>query len=174
MYQQRRRTSWAGPAVGVLLFAAGLSQARRLASGDAHDAQRAARTSGITRMAVGGMIAARPELFVKLLHGTASRDAATRLLVRIFAVREIAVGLGTLMAATANRDVRRWLLLLSVIDTGEALVLLPAVWRRTVPAATGIAFIAADLGSSVSGIGVVTQIIRHAEDGAPATKAPNP
>jgi hypothetical protein len=34
------------------------------------------------------------------------------------------------MAAVANGDVRRWLLVLSLIDTGEALVLLPAAASR--------------------------------------------
>jgi hypothetical protein len=71
----------------------------------------------------------------------------------IFAVREIALGMGTLMAAVASGDVRRWVLVLSLIDTGEAPVLLPALRRRAIPPATGIAFVAADLGSSGSGVG---------------------
>ncbi len=41
------------------------------------------------------------------------------------------------MAVVANGDVRRWLLALSLIDTGEALVLLPALRRRAIAPATG-------------------------------------
>ena len=57
------------------------------------------------------------------------------------------------MAAVANGDVRRWVLVLSLIDTGEAPVLLPALRRRAIPPATDIAFVAADLGSSAAGVG---------------------
>ena len=60
MCELRAAASSVGPAVGALLFAAGLMQARRLATGDIQAARQAARTSGSTRMAVGGLMAARP------------------------------------------------------------------------------------------------------------------
>ena len=170
MRELRAAASSVGPAVGALLFAAGLMQARRLATGDIQAARQAARTSGSTRMAVGGLMAARPQLFARLLHGNANPDATTRLLLRMFAVREIALGLGTLTAAVANRDVRRWLLVLSLVDTGEALALLPALRRREVGRGAGTAFVAADLGSSASGVGVLTQIIREQRRSVPTTR----
>jgi ABC-type branched-subunit amino acid transport system permease subunit len=58
-----------GPAVGAFLFAAGLMQARRLATGDVQATRQAARTIGSTRVAVGGLFAARPQLFARLLNG---------------------------------------------------------------------------------------------------------
>ena len=159
-----------GPAVGAFLLAAGLMQARRLATGDVQATRQAARSIGSTRVAFGGLFAARPQLFARVLHGCPSPDATTRLQIRIFAVREIALGMGTLMAAVANGDVRRWVLMVSLIDTGEAPVLLPTLRRRAIPPATGIAFVAADLGSSGSGVGVLTQIIRDRRRSVPATK----
>jgi hypothetical protein len=78
--------------------------------------------------------------------------------------------MGTLVAAVADGDVRRWVLVLSLIDTGEAPVLLPALRRRAIPPATCIAFIAAELGSSGSGVGVLIQIIRDRPRSVPATK----
>jgi hypothetical protein len=109
-------------------------------------------------------------MFARLLHGNANPDATTRLLLRMFAVREIALGLGALTAAVANGDVRRWLLVLSLVDTGEALVLLPALQRPAVRRPAGLAFVAADLGSSASGVGVLTQIIRDRRRSMPATR----
>jgi hypothetical protein len=170
MREVKAAASSVGPAVGALLFAAGLMQARRLATWDIQAARQAARTSGSTRVAVGGVFAARPQLFARLLHGCPSPDPTTRLQIRIFAVREIALGLGALTAAVANRDVRRWLLVLSLVDTGEALVLPLALRRNTVPHRTGIAFVAADLGSSASGVGVLTQIVRDRRRSMPATR----
>ena len=120
MREVKVAASSVGPAVGALLFAAGLMQARRLAAtGDVQATRQAARSIGSTRVAFGGLFAARPQLFARLLHGCPSPDPTTRLQIRIFAVREIALGMGTL-AAVANGDVRRWLLVLSLIDTGEA------------------------------------------------------
>ena len=67
-----------GPAVGAFLFAAGLMQARRLATGDVQATRQAARTIGSTRVAFGGLFAARPQLFARLLHGCPSPDPTTR------------------------------------------------------------------------------------------------
>jgi hypothetical protein len=58
-----------GPAVGAFLFTAELMQARRLATGDVQATRQAARTIGSTRVAFGGLFAARPQLFARLLHG---------------------------------------------------------------------------------------------------------
>jgi hypothetical protein len=102
----------------------------------------------------------KPELMARLLHGKGAADPATRLHLRMLAIREIALGVGTVMALGTERDVRRWLLLLALVDTGEALALVPAIRRRTVRPSVGLAFAAADLGSSAAGIGVLTQMVR--------------
>jgi hypothetical protein len=66
------------------------------------------------------------------------------------AVREIAFGAATLAAARADRDPARWLLVLSLIDGAEALVVLDAVRRGDVPLRNGLAFAAADAGSALT------------------------
>jgi hypothetical protein len=63
-------------------------------------------------------------------------------------------------AARTRRDTRPWLLALSLIDAGEALVVLDAVRRRTVAFAPGLAFVAADAGSAIAGAGVIVQMRR--------------
>ena len=92
--------------------------------------------SAAPRAAVGGLLAAGPQLFAELLHGRPGPTRQPALQIRIFAVCEIALGMGTRMAVVANGDVRRWLLALSLIDTGGA-GLLPALRRRAISSCDG-------------------------------------
>jgi hypothetical protein len=77
MREVKAAASSVGPAVGALLFAAGLKQARRLATGDVQATRQAARTIGNTRVAFGGLFAPR-QLFALLLHSCPSPDPTTR------------------------------------------------------------------------------------------------
>lgn len=161
MYRRRSKTSWTAPAVGGVLFAAGVLQARKLVGGGPGSARQAARSTGPTRIAIGTLLAMKPELLARLLHGTGSVDAETRLHLRMLAVREIALGVGTVLALGTERDARRWLLALALVDTGEALALAQASRRGSVRPAVGLAFATADLGSSAAGIGVLIQLVRE-------------
>ena len=165
MHRLRSRTNWTAPVIGGLLFAAGLLQAHILAVGEPGSARHAAGSTGPIRLVTGSLLVIKPELMARLLHGKGAADAATRLHLRMLAVREIALGIGTVLALRAERDVRRWLLVLALVDTGEALVLVSAIRRGTVPTAVGLAFTAADLGSSAAGMGVLTQIVREGAAG---------
>ena len=160
MHQRRSKTRWTAPVVGGGLFAAGVLQARKLVGGGPDTARRAARSTGPTRIGIGTLLVIKPELMVRLLHGKGADSPTTRLNLRMLAVREIALGIGTVLALGTERDVRRWLLVLSLVDTGEALALVPAIWQGTVPRAVGLAYAAADLGSSAAGIGVLLRMIR--------------
>jgi hypothetical protein len=77
------------------------------------------------------------------------------------AVRELSPGLATLSARRRGVDVRPWLLALSLIDGGEAPVVLAAVRRGEVATANGLAFAAADARSAAAGLGVMAQIRRR-------------
>ena len=160
MHRLRSRANWKAPVVGGVLFAAGLLQARNLVSGRPGSARQAARSTAPTRIGIGTLLVIKPELMARLLHGKVSVDPATRLHLRMLAVREVALGLGTVLALGTEQDVRRWLLVLALVDTGEALALVPTIRRGTVSPAVGFAFVAADLGNSATGMGVLTQLVR--------------
>lgn len=170
MHQRRLKTGWAAPALGAVLFAAGVGQARKLAAGGVGVAQRAARTTGPTRIGIASLLLAKPQLMARLLHGNDHADGKTRLTLRMFAVRELALGVGTLLGAGTGSDVRRWLLVLALVDTGEALILLPAIRRGTVAPTAGLALVVADLGSSTAGAGVLVQLLKE-RHGAKAVAA---
>ena len=53
---------------------------------------------------------------------------------------------------------RRWIA--PVVGTGEALVLLDALRRRSVPAHRGLAFVLGDVGSGAAGLGIMAQLRR--------------
>jgi hypothetical protein len=74
--------------------------------------------------------------------------------------REIALDIGTVLALGTERGVPWWLLGLSLVDAGEALAFVLAIWQRTVPPAVWLAYAAADLGGSAAGFGVLIQMIR--------------
>jgi hypothetical protein len=138
-----------GPLLGTALFLAGVAQARRIAAGSEDDITKAASATGATRLVAGALLLGWPQLLPALL-GNHRGSQATRWLARMIAVREVAFGAATAAAARAGRDPARWLLVLSLIDGAEALVVLEAVRRYEIPVRNGFAFAAADAGSALT------------------------
>jgi hypothetical protein len=73
------------------------------------------------------------------------------------AVREIVLGYAGLALSSVPTDARRWLLALSLVDGGEAVVVLHATRRGKLDRLPGLAFFAADAGSATAAIPLLTQ-----------------
>jgi hypothetical protein len=90
-----------------------------------------------------------PQLLTAAL-GLSGAGKAGWWLLRMLAVREIALGTGTVAASRPNADPWPWLMTVSAIDGAEALVLLVALRRKAVDGPGGWAFAAADAGSAAA------------------------
>jgi hypothetical protein len=153
----RRQAMAAG--AGAVLFSLGLREAVRLRDADLDLARNRARQLGATRILVGVVLLVRPQLLTAAL-GLSGTGKAGWWLARMLAVREIAVGTGTVAASRPAADPWPWLMTVSAIDGAEGLVLFAAVRRKAVDRLGGRAFIAADAGSAAA---LFTRIagIRH-------------
>jgi hypothetical protein len=144
--------------VGAALFGVGAIEALRLGRGDVGDARRSARSTGGARVVAGSVLLARPQAMPWLLGSPAEIRSALPWLGRMLAIRELVLGVATLRASRPGEDPRPWLLVLALVDTGEAAVLLDALRRGTVRQSRGSAFVLADLGSALAGAGVLRQL----------------
>ena len=115
-------------------------------------ARRIVIITAIVRVAVGAATFARPTALPRVLgldHGSAERGDFA---VRMFAAREVGLGLGTLYAAGRGEDLRPWVLAQGLGDAGDAVALASAVRaRRLWPVRTGALalFAAAGAGAAV-------------------------
>jgi hypothetical protein len=142
-------------AAGAALFSLGLREAVRLRDADLELARSRARQLGATRIAAGTVLLLWPQLLTAAL-GLSAAGRAGGWLSRMLAVREIAVGIGTVQQHARDADPWPWLMTISAIDGAEALVLLTALRRNAIDRPGGWAFIAADAGSAAA---LVTRIV---------------
>jgi hypothetical protein len=149
MRAMHSRPAAVGPLLGGALFLAGVAQARQIAAGGEHEIAKAARVAGKARVLAGVLLLRWPQLLATLL-GSGRGSGTLPWAARMVAVREIAVGAATVAATRAGRDPARWLLVLSLVDGAEALVVLDAIRRDEIPLAQGVAFMAADAGSALT------------------------
>jgi hypothetical protein len=112
-------------AAGAVMFGLGLREAMRLRDADLELARSRARQLGATRIVAGIVLVVRPQLLAAAL-GLSSAGEAGWWLSRMLAVREIAIGTGTVAASRPSADPWPWLMTVSAIDGAEALVLLIA------------------------------------------------
>ena len=143
---------------GAVLFGLGAREGRRLARGDIATAWHSARQIGLTRMAFGAAMLLRPTLLVTALGIRDTGRPAARWLPRLLAAREIALGAGLAASSRDDQNPYPGLITLSLINAGEAVVLLLALHSREVARERGWAFIAADVGSALAGVGAMTQL----------------
>jgi hypothetical protein len=95
---------------------------------------------------------AQPESVARLTgadRGTASRAGV---FVRLFAARELALGLGTLNAIRAGHDVRPWVIASALGDAGDAVAFAIATRSRTVGAVRGLAIAASAVGGVAAAV----------------------
>ncbi|MDT4919096.1 MAG: hypothetical protein QOH89_3796 [Pseudonocardiales bacterium] len=103
---------------------------------------------------------ARPDRLARFLgsdRGTASR---AEVYVRLFAAREIALGLGTLNALRSGADVRPWVLAAAVGDAGDAVAFASAARARSVGAVRGLA-VTAFATAGVAGAVLAVRALRE-------------
>jgi hypothetical protein len=136
-------------AAGAALFSLGIREAVRLRDADLEMARSRARQLGATRIVAGLVLLIRPRLLTAAL-GLSDAGEAGWWLSRMLAVRELAVGTGTVAASRPTADPWPWLMRVSAIDGAEALVLLTALRRKIVDQPGGWAFVAADVGSAAA------------------------
>lgn len=142
-----------GPLATAVVFLRGAKQAVRLARSDDTSARLAARRIGIGRVVSGGLMFVRPTFAPGLLGIPVRGDMHGQWLPRLLAARDAATGLLLLAGARGTRNALPYLAAASIIDGGEAVLLAVAVKRRAVPADGGRAFLVADIGSALAGIG---------------------
>jgi hypothetical protein len=92
------RRSLVAAAGGGSLLALGIREAVILSAADSETARARARQLGPTRIAAGVTLLARPRLLTGAL-GLDGGNESARWLPRLIAVREIALGVGTLAAS---------------------------------------------------------------------------
>lgn len=141
---------------GAVLFGLGAREARRLARSDIAAARGSARQVGLTRIAFGLAMLLRPTLLVTALGIGDAAGPSARWLPRLLAVREIALGTGLAASSRGEGNPYAGLITLSLIDAGEAVILLLALNSHEMARGRGWAFIAADAGSALAGSGAMT------------------
>ncbi len=145
----RLRRRMVAAAAGAVLFSLGLREAVRLGDADLELARSRARQLGATRIVAGIVLVVRPQLLTAALGLSAAGEAGWSL-SRMLAVREIAVGTGTVAASRPSADPWPWLMTVSAIDGAEALMLLIALRKKAVDTPGGWAFVAADAASAAA------------------------
>jgi hypothetical protein len=116
-------------------------------------ARRLALVNGIARCALGGSALTIPALPLAPWVGKARRDPSVRLLARALGARDLALGLGALLALRQDAPLRGWVEAGGLADVGDVVVTLAAFttlprWGRwAVLAAASCGVLAAGLAS---------------------------
>lgn len=109
------------------------------------------------RVAVGTALVVAPGLVLRPWVGAeASRRPVPRLLARAMGGRDLAIGLGGLLAASHGAPVRGWIEAGMVCDVGDALA--TALAARHLPRAGAVAGILAALGTAAAGRRIVAAL----------------
>jgi hypothetical protein len=102
------------------------------------DDRRAACWFAVTRVGLGVALATVPRV-VEGWVGPVARRPEAKVLTRIAGARDIALGVGTLLALREGTPARRWLQVAAAVDATDALASLGALRhltaRRSLPAA---------------------------------------
>jgi len=111
----------------------------------ADPAREQVRFLGIARAVIGGAMVLAPATSMRFWIGDERKEFGTRLITRAFGMREIAIGVGTVLAVDHDAPVRGWLEVGVLIDTSDALTTLlayrklPRVGRTLVAAGAATA-----------------------------------
>jgi hypothetical protein len=108
-----------------------------------------ARLFAAGRMAIGAAVAARPEVLARGFRVDSATARRTAWLARMFGVRDMVLGAGTLFSLGRSGAPGPWLLASAVSDAGDAAALTGAIRRRQVsvpPAALGAVMAVVSVG----------------------------
>jgi len=147
-----------GPVATAAVFLRGAKQAVGLARGDTASATTTARRIGIGRLVSGSLMLTRPTFSPGLLGVPLHGDVHGQWVARMLAAREAATGVLLLTGARRPGNALPYLAAASLIDATEAFLLTMAVKRHNVTADGGRAFVVADIGSAMAGIGAWTRM----------------
>jgi hypothetical protein len=131
---------------GGTLFLLEVREAVRLRDADDTAARGRARRLGAVRIGAAAALLARPRLLAAALGLPDS--GAGRVLPRLVAIREVALGVGAVASSRRTADPWPWLTAIASVDGAEAVVLVAALRTGAIEGAGGWAFVAADLGSA--------------------------
>jgi hypothetical protein len=115
--------------------------------------RRMAQMNAVARMALGVVAMALPQLPLKPWVGEKGIDRTSRLLARALGGRDLAIGLGTLLAMRHDAPVRGWVEAGGLADAGDTVITLasfsrlPAAGRWMVLAAAGSGVLSARLAA---------------------------
>jgi hypothetical protein len=82
------------------------------------------RVLGIIRAVIGGVMVLAPATSMRLWIGEERKTFGARMLTRAFGTREIAIGVGAVLAVDHDAPVRGWLEAGVLVDTSDALLTL--------------------------------------------------
>lgn len=85
-----------------------------------------ARALSLTRVLIGTAAFVAPKRFARAWTGDAGSGPATSMAMRGLGIRDVALGLGTLLAIERGRGARSWLEACALADAGDALGTLAA------------------------------------------------
>ncbi len=121
------------------------------------DARATAKAVCAGRIALGAGYALAPGLSLRAWPGRGvHRDPAARFLARSTGVRDLALGLGTLLALQKDAPVRGWLEAGVLADAGDAAAIL--IGFRSLPRAKAVFTLALAVGTAVTGRRLVADL----------------
>lgn len=101
------------------------------------------------RIAIGTIAFAAPRLSTRPLLRDAARTPGSKLLARAFAVRDIAIGVGTLQALRENRDPKPWVQMGALCDAGDSVAMVAGLGK--LPLVPSIAALASATTAAATG-----------------------
>jgi hypothetical protein len=121
------------------------------------DIQERTRAMAIGRIALGASFVFAPGMALRAWPGhDEGRGPVDRLLARSVGVRDIALGVGTLLAVQHDAPVRGWLEASMLADAGDAAAIV--LGFRHLPTMRAVAMLAASVGAVVAGRQLVSAL----------------
>jgi hypothetical protein len=88
------------------------------------DVEAQIRALAVSRITIGAALVIAPGLAARVWVGDGAKQPAARLLARAVGVRDLALGVGTMLALNHDAPVRGWLEAGTLSDTGDGLATL--------------------------------------------------
>ncbi|MDP8938401.1 MAG: hypothetical protein M3O23_11855 [Actinomycetota bacterium] len=121
------------------------------------DVQGRIRAVAIGRIVLGASFVVAPGLGLRAWPGNdEARGPVSRLLARSVGVRDIALGMGTLLAVQHDTPARGWLEATMLADAGDAAAIL--LGFRHLPRVRAVAMLGASVGAAVAGRRLVSDL----------------
>ncbi|HYN35511.1 MAG TPA: hypothetical protein VEV82_00900 [Actinomycetota bacterium] len=115
-----------------------------------------ARMLGLTRLAVGVVGFLAPTKMVRMWIGEEAKPYPTNMILRGFAARDAAIGIGLLAALENDGPVRGWLEASAMSDLGDAVGTL-AAWKD-LPGLRRLLLLGAELGAAALGMQLAAEL----------------